>query len=247
MLASTINRARSRCPRRSNSSTNTASNRSQTPACCHSRNRRQHVTPETPSSAGTAFHGKPVHSTNKIPSKHRRSSRRNLPGFRKRRSTTASNSSTCPKNSSGNRHGSHVITTSTLTRPDDRPIRQPPTGPSPFRNDLQAPLRRRDKLPTKRRCPRSRNGINPRESAAGHVDSGRAEPSRVRCQAPLRGGDDSCTTLVGCGARSAEPNRRHALPVRDVPATAGVRRRASRRVLTGRRTDSGCAVANVRR
>jgi hypothetical protein len=52
------------CNRRSSS----RCSRSQTPAACHSRNRRQQVTPDPqPISAGSISQGMPVRSTNKMP------------------------------------------------------------------------------------------------------------------------------------------------------------------------------------
>src|SRR5207244_4004178 len=53
----------------------------QTPCCCHSCNRRQHVTPDPqPSSCGRCSQPIPVLSTNKIPINTRRSSIRLRPG-----------------------------------------------------------------------------------------------------------------------------------------------------------------------
>src|SRR5581483_8501926 len=57
--------------------------RCHTPACCHSRRRRQQVTPEPhPISCGRYSHGIPVRSTNKIPVNTLRSSIRLRPGNR---------------------------------------------------------------------------------------------------------------------------------------------------------------------
>jgi hypothetical protein len=80
ILESTSSRAWSKAPARSNSNRNATSSRPHTPDRCHSSSRRQHVTPDTPNCAGTARHGNPENNTHKIPSKHRRSSTRNLPG-----------------------------------------------------------------------------------------------------------------------------------------------------------------------
>jgi hypothetical protein len=51
---------------------------SSVPSSSHSRSRRQQVT-GLPYSRGNARHGAPVHSTHRIPSKHRRSSARGRP------------------------------------------------------------------------------------------------------------------------------------------------------------------------
>jgi hypothetical protein len=80
ILESTSSRASSNPPARSNSNRNETSSRPHTPDRCHSSSRRQHLTPDTPNWAGTARHGNPENNTHKIPSKHRRSSTRNLPG-----------------------------------------------------------------------------------------------------------------------------------------------------------------------
>jgi len=56
--------------------------RSQTPAACQSRSRRQQVTPlPQPSSTGSASHGQPVRNTNKMPVSAWRSERRGRPPF----------------------------------------------------------------------------------------------------------------------------------------------------------------------
>ena len=65
---------------RASSSSNTLCSRSQTPACCQSRSRRQHVTPEPhPSSRGKYSQGIPVRSTKMMPRKHSRSPIRGRP------------------------------------------------------------------------------------------------------------------------------------------------------------------------
>ena len=75
--------------------------RCHTPACCHSRNRRQQVTPEPqPISCGKYSHGIPVWSTNKIPVSTLRSSIRLRPGKRCRLGTFGINGSTRSHNSS---------------------------------------------------------------------------------------------------------------------------------------------------
>ncbi len=78
----------------------------QTPASCHSFNRRQQVAPEAPNSAvGKSFHDSPVRAANKMPSNAALSGVRRRPGFRNRRCRTGSNGS--------NRcHNSSVITSS---------------------------------------------------------------------------------------------------------------------------------------
>jgi len=59
---------------------NSCCNRSQTPASCQSRSRRQQVTPEPqPSSGGKSSHAMPVRSTNRIPLSAARSQMRGLP------------------------------------------------------------------------------------------------------------------------------------------------------------------------
>jgi hypothetical protein len=64
-------------PRRSKS---TRCSRSQTPASCHSRRRRQHVTPEPqPISWGNISQGMPLFSTKMMPVRAARSSTRGLP------------------------------------------------------------------------------------------------------------------------------------------------------------------------
>jgi hypothetical protein len=64
-------------PRRSKS---TRCSRSQTPASCHSRKRRQHVTPEPqPFSWGNISQGMPLFSTKMMPLRAARSSTRGLP------------------------------------------------------------------------------------------------------------------------------------------------------------------------
>src|SRR5215208_742032 len=64
-------------PRRSKS---TWCSRSHTPACCHSRNRRQQVTPEPqPISWGNISQGMPLFSTKMMPLRAARSSTRGLP------------------------------------------------------------------------------------------------------------------------------------------------------------------------
>ena len=75
--------------------------RCHTPACCHSRSRRQQVTPEPqPISCGKYSHGIPVCSTNKIPVSTLRSSIRFLPGKRCRLGTFGISGSTSSHNSS---------------------------------------------------------------------------------------------------------------------------------------------------
>jgi hypothetical protein len=75
--------------------------RCQTPASCHSRNRRQHVIPEPqPISCGRYSHGIPVCNTNKIPVSTFRSSIRFRPGNRCRRGTFGINGSKSSHNPS---------------------------------------------------------------------------------------------------------------------------------------------------
>jgi hypothetical protein len=63
-----------------NLSSKVACNSSQTPACCQSRRRRQHVMPEPhPISWGSISQGMPVISTNKMPRRASRSASRGLP------------------------------------------------------------------------------------------------------------------------------------------------------------------------
>jgi hypothetical protein len=54
----------------------------QTPACCQSRRRRQHVTPlPQPISGGSSSHGMPLRSTNRMPASAARSGTRGRPPF----------------------------------------------------------------------------------------------------------------------------------------------------------------------
>ncbi len=69
-----------------NFASNTRCNRSQTPACCQSRSRRQQVIPEPhPISLGSISQGIPDCSTNRIPVSIRRSESGRRPGYRLRR------------------------------------------------------------------------------------------------------------------------------------------------------------------
>ena len=82
---STTARDRSSCSRRRNSESTVAWSCSQTPACCQSRKRRQHVIPQQPSSAGSISHGMPLLSTNRMPVSATRSSTGFRPGCLNRR------------------------------------------------------------------------------------------------------------------------------------------------------------------
>lgn len=65
---STIVRDHSICSAACNRVSNTRCNRAHTPARCHATKRRQQLTPEPqPISSGSAAHGMPVRSTNRIP------------------------------------------------------------------------------------------------------------------------------------------------------------------------------------
>ncbi len=86
LLAATLalsseQRLQSRCSASASRSRSTRCSRSQTPTACQSRNRRQHVMPEQPISAGSISHGTPDRRTNTIPPSTARSSRRGRPPF----------------------------------------------------------------------------------------------------------------------------------------------------------------------
>ncbi len=91
---STITRDRSSLSAPRSCDNNTACSRSQTPAFCQSRKRRQQVMPDPqPISCGNISHGMPVCNTNRIPVRARRSSNRLRPGYRCRRGVTGSSDS----------------------------------------------------------------------------------------------------------------------------------------------------------
>lgn len=99
-LESSTTRLQLSRPERSSRSSSLRCSRSHTPRRCHSRKRRQHVTPEPhPSSGGSADHGAPVARMNRMPRKASRSATRGRPPLRLRRrlgssgSTSAHNSS----------------------------------------------------------------------------------------------------------------------------------------------------------
>jgi hypothetical protein len=83
---STMTRERSIWPAPRSSASSSSCNRSHTPACCQSRNRRQHVTPEPqPISAGRSRQRSPVRNTNTMPFKAARSGTGFRPGYFSRR------------------------------------------------------------------------------------------------------------------------------------------------------------------
>jgi hypothetical protein len=65
--ASSAARSQAILSARPSSSSKSWCNRSQTPACCQSRSRRQQVIPLHPSSCGRSSHGMPVRSTKRMP------------------------------------------------------------------------------------------------------------------------------------------------------------------------------------
>jgi len=132
-LESTIARDHSISPAARNRVKSSACNLSQTPACCHSSRRRQHVYPDPyPSSCGRCIQGIPVCKTNKIPHSASRSGRRLRPGYRERRSFFGISGSTNSHNPSDTTHGglfAAIGTPSSLTTDADVLRRQ---GTCPF-------------------------------------------------------------------------------------------------------------------
>src|SRR5690242_9112873 len=100
-----------------------------TPACCHSRSRRQHVTPEPhPSSWGSSFQLIPLLSTNTIPASAARSGTRGRP-VRPRLTRTGRGIRGCTSS-----HSSSLTNRSRQDRPatddDDQQCAQPHPGPT---------------------------------------------------------------------------------------------------------------------
>jgi hypothetical protein len=79
---SRLARLQSKCPASDRRSSSTRCSAAQTPASCQSRNRRQQVMPEQPSSRGSISQGMPERSTKMMPARVSRLSQRGRPTLR---------------------------------------------------------------------------------------------------------------------------------------------------------------------